>query len=453
VATSSLGKQAIVIGAGMSGLTAAAALANFFDNVTVLERDTLPPGPEHRAGTPQDLHLHVLLGGGLDALGELFPEFEGDLVSAGAVSFRTGLDVRMERPGYDPFPQRDLGWTGYAMSRPLGEFVVRQSLMKCRNVTLRDGCRVTQLVPAPDGGAIAGVKLQNRNGLEEMLEADLLVDASARGMLTERLLESLGQPMPDETRVGIDMKYSTALFAIPPDAPSGWKGVITFPSAPRTSQGAFLMPMEGNRWIVSLGAAHAEKMPANADEFLAFTKDLRTQTVFEAIRRATRLSEIYRFGFPASIWRHFERLENFPRGLLVVGDAICRFNPVHGQGMSVAAQEARLLLRVLADLSPEPDPLSLLATRFFHDVAALIETPWLSAAIPDFIYPQTVGQRPPDFEKSLQFGAALAKLAFRDPAVHKLMMEVQHLRKPRSAYRDLQLTHTVEHRGSSASQE
>ena len=443
MAKSSLGKRAIVIGAGIGGLTAAGALAGFFDTVTVLERDPLPAGPEHRAGTPQDLHLHVLLGGGLDALSELFPELGRDLVSAGAVAFRTGFDVRMERPGYDPFPQRDLGWTGYAMSRPLSEFVVRQRVMKCQNVTIRDGCRVTQLVPTPDGGTIAGIRLQNRSGIEEMLAADLFVDASARGVLTEKLLESLGQPMPEESRVGIDMGYSTALFAIPPDAPNDWKGVITFPSAPRTSQGAFLMPMEGNRWVVSLGAAHAEKMPANADEFLAFTRDLRTHTVFEAIRGATRLSEIYRFGFPASIWRHFERLEHFPRGLLVSGDAICRFNPVHGQGMSVAAQEACLLRRVLADCSPEPDALSLLAKRFFHDVAALIETPWASAAIPDFIYAKTAGHRPADFEKSLQFGAALAELAFRDPAVHKLMMEVQHLRKPRSVYRDPQLVQRV----------
>src|SRR4029078_5574625 len=121
-----IGKQAVVIGAGIAGLTAAAALADHFDQVVVLERDTLPSEPTYRAGTPQARHLHGLLFSGQRALSELFPGFEQDLARAGAVPLRAGLDVRVERPGYDPFPQRDLGWSGYAVSRPTIERVVRR---------------------------------------------------------------------------------------------------------------------------------------------------------------------------------------------------------------------------------------------------------------------------------------------------------------------------------------
>lgn len=123
-----VGKQAIVIGAGIAGLSAARALADYFEQVVVLERDTLPVAPIQRVGTPQAQHVHGLLASGLNALRALFPNFEQDLVQAGAVPLKAGLDVRVERPEFNPFPQRDLGWLGYSMSRPLLEHTVRRQL-------------------------------------------------------------------------------------------------------------------------------------------------------------------------------------------------------------------------------------------------------------------------------------------------------------------------------------
>src|SRR5580700_3726691 len=140
MASTLIGKQAVVIGAGMAGLTAAGALADRFDQVVVLERDALPAEPTYRAGTPQARHLHALLLSGQRALSELFPGFEQDLARAGAVPLRVGLDVRMERPGYDPFPQRDLGWFSYAVSRPTIECAVRRRVESLANITLRQHC-------------------------------------------------------------------------------------------------------------------------------------------------------------------------------------------------------------------------------------------------------------------------------------------------------------------------
>jgi 2-polyprenyl-6-methoxyphenol hydroxylase-like FAD-dependent oxidoreductase len=152
---------------------------------------------------------------------------------------------------------------------------------------------------------------------------------------------------------------------------------------------------------------------------------------------------ILRYGFPESLFRHYERLPDFPRGLLPMGDAICRFNPVHGQGMSVAAMEACALGRVLAQRTAEKDPIDGLAPAFFTEAAAIIEAPWAMAAIPDFLHPKTRGERPPNFEQTIKFGLALTKLAARDPAVHKLTAEVSHLLKPRSVYRDPELVQRV----------
>jgi hypothetical protein len=170
---------------------------------------------------------------------------------------------------------------------------------------------------------------------------------------------------------------------------------------------------------------------------------MRTPTIYNAISGAKPLDGVARYGFPESVRRHFERLEVFPRGLLPIADAICRFNPVYGQGMSVAAMEACLLRTLLERLGGgDSDPIAGLAPAFFAEVQALIETPW-SVAIFDFAFPDTRGQRPADFETTLKFGIALTRLAAEDPDVHKLTAEVQNLLKPRSVYRDPALVQRV----------
>jgi len=426
----------------MGGLTAAGALADHFEQVIVLERDTLPHDAAHRAGTPQGKHVHALLGGGQRALGDLFPGFEQTLAQAGAVPLRVGLDTRVERPGFGPFPKHDHGWITYSMSRALIELVVRQHVERRANITVRQRCRAHEILATPDGVAVTAVRCEDVDGLSETLPADLIVDASGRGALTLASLESIGRPLPEETTIGVDVGYATGVFAIPDDSPTDWKGVFTFGQAP-DSRGALMLPLEGDRWILTVGGRHGDRPPGDSDGFLSYARELRTPTVYDAIKHAKRLGEIARFGFPASVRRHFERLEAFPRGLLPFGDAICRFNPIYGQGMSVAAQEACLLHRLLETRAEEDDPLAGLATTFFAEAQALIDGPWAMAAVPDFIHPETRGQRPADFEITLKFGLALTRLASRDPAIHKLTLEVQHLLKPRSVYRDPALVQRV----------
>jgi 2-polyprenyl-6-methoxyphenol hydroxylase-like FAD-dependent oxidoreductase len=441
MASTLIGKQAVVIGAGMGGLTAAGALADHFDRVVILERDTLPSEPTYRTGTPQARHVHALLLSGQRALSELFPGFEQDLALAGAVPLRVGLDVRMERPGYDPFPQRDLGWFSYAVSRPTIERAVRRRVESRANTTLRQRCRVLEVLASQSGKAVTGVRCANDNA-NETIAADLVVDASGRGALTLALLQSIGRPLPEETTIGIDLGYATCVFDIPDDAPTDWKGVMTFGQAPQNSRGGLMLPLEGNRWMATIGGRHGDVPSGDAEGFLTYAQALRTPTIYNAISRAKRLEGVARYGFPESVRRHFERVDVFPSGLLPIGDAICRFNPVYGQGMSVAALEACLLQRLLERLGGDSDPIARLAPTFFAEVQALIETPW-SVAILDFMFPDTRGQRPADFESTLKFGIALTRLAAEDPAIHKLTAEVQNLLKPRSVYRDPALVERV----------
>nr|WP_294518999.1 FAD-dependent monooxygenase [uncultured Rhodopila sp.] len=440
--SNSIGEQAVVIGAGLAGLTAAAALSDYFARVTVLDRDELPPQAASRSGVPQGKHLHVLLAGGQQALEELFPGFDRDLAAAGAVQLDAGFDTRVEQPGYDPFPQRDFGMSVYAMSRPLLEQVVRGRVQQLRNVSIASHCRARDIAAAPDGAA-SGVRCDSTAGGAETLPADLVVDATGLGAATTTFLKARGLALPPETSIGIDMRYTSAVFTLPEAATPGWKGVVTFPDPRIDGRGAVLFPIEGGRWMLALAGAHGDAAPADIDGFMEFARQLRTPTIYDAISRGRIEGDIMRFAFPASVRRHFERLESFPRGLLPIGDAVCRFNPAFGQGMSVAAIEAAILKRLLSRLAGTGDVLAQLATAFFAEIQPVLDTPW-GVATADFVYPQTTGDRPPDFEAGLKFQAALTSLAAREPDIHKLLLEVRHLLKPGSALRDPDVARRVQ---------
>lgn len=422
--------HAVVIGAGMAGLAAAQAISRHFAKVTMIERDVLPAEPAPRRGTPQCQHGHMLLAGGLQALQTLFPGFEKDLAEAGAVKVRTGKDIRFERPGYDPFPIRDLGLDNFSMSRPLLEAVTRRRVLQTPNIDICVRSRVTGLVASLDATRIEAVRYDSEDG-PVTLEADLVVEASGRCGLTLKLLEGLSLPKPEETEIGMDQAYASTIVERPIDHNADWLGNIILPSAPASSRGAFLFPIEKQRWLLSIGGNHGDAPPGDRAGFMDFVRSLRTPTIYDAVRDARPVTDIVRYQLPCSTRRHFERLESFPARLLAIGDALCRFNPVFGQGMSVAAQEAVILDRLLA----EDVPMERLAQNFFAAIQDTIATPW-GVAVSDFVYPATRGVRPPDLAQRLQYGMAMTKLAAQDPEVHRLTAEVSQLLKPHAALRE-----------------
>ncbi|HLG82918.1 MAG TPA: FAD-dependent monooxygenase [Bradyrhizobium sp.] len=438
----SFGKHAIVIGAGMGGLAAAKALSPYFDKVTALERDALPATAEPRMGTPHCHQLHVLLRGGLEALSEFFPSFETELETAGAIRVRVGSETLVEAPGFDPFPQRDLGIDSLSMTRPLIEWVLRRCVEREPNIALQSGCRVTQLLASSDGSAVTGVRYDHADGDSAELKADLVVDASSRGTLTMELLDRLELPRPEQTEIGVDLAYATATFRIPRNAPRAWRAVFHRPSA-ATGRGGFIFPVQDRCWHVGLNGVHGEAPSDQLDAFIAFAGGLRTPTIHDAIKDAEIVGTIHRFNLPASVRRRFEALQRFPQRLLVIGDAICRFNPAYGQGMTVAAQEARVLKRLLADRAKDDEGLDGLAPAYFEAIQDVLAAPW-SVAENDFIYGQTRGPCPRDFQQRMQFSAALQKVAAKDAAVHRTLAEVNHLLKPQSALRDPKIVRKVQ---------
>ncbi len=438
-------KRAIVVGAGIGGLAAAGALADWFEHVIVLDRDTLPDEPTPRSGTPQARHSHGLLVGGLLALEELFPDIQGYLVRAGAVSVRINRDMREEWPDREPTPQRDFGWVSYTMSRALIESSLRRCLSERANVTFRENTRALALLAEPRSRRVVGLRCEPMGGgADETLLADLVVDASGRGQLTKALLQSIGRPLPGETAIGIDLGYTSAILEIADGAPSDWKVLLLHAEVPRSSRRAVMLQIEGDRWMMTAAGRGDDRPPAEWAALLDYLRELPTPTLYNAVRQARPVGELARFGQPESVWRHFERLKAFPDGLIPIGDAICRFNPIYGQGMTVAAKEASLLHRLLGTSATQSDPFAGLAQLFLAEAKSLIETPWMMAAIPDFAFPETRGDRPADLDYSLRFAGALSRIAVRDAAVQRLMVEVWHLLKPRAVYEEPALRQRIE---------
>jgi 2-polyprenyl-6-methoxyphenol hydroxylase-like FAD-dependent oxidoreductase len=168
----SLGNHAVVLGAGMAGLATAQVLSNYFSKVTVLERDLLPSEPAPRSGTPQAPHAHALLAGGLQALESLFPNFGQELFNAGAVRTRAGKEIRLERPGFDPFPSRDLGFDIFFMSRPLLEAVTRRRVQENPSIEIRTRHRATEIVASPDTLRVEAVRCDGEDGRALTIDAD-----------------------------------------------------------------------------------------------------------------------------------------------------------------------------------------------------------------------------------------------------------------------------------------
>jgi 2-polyprenyl-6-methoxyphenol hydroxylase-like FAD-dependent oxidoreductase len=436
-----LGDRVIVVGSGLAGLSAARVLSDRFRQVVILDRDQLPNDATPRPGVPQGKHPHALLRGGLEALERLFPGFGAELSQAGAVPIDRGFDLLWEIAGQEPWPRIKLDRPTYSMSRPLIELTLRRQVKRLTNVEVRGGCRVLNIIGEPDTGAATDICYQRPDGKVETLQSDLIIDASGNGSLTLQFLKASGRRLPEETSIGVNMRYASALFD-KADLEDNYKIAYTLPDAPVENRGGLILPAENGTYQVVLIGRGEDIPPIDEIEFRRYARDLRTPTVYNAIKHARRLTEIAPYSFAESRWRHFAQISDFPRGLLPIGDAICRFNPVYGQGMSVAAREASLLFDLLG--RSDSDLLSTLAQDFLCKAEKLIAEPWAMSAMPDFIYPETTGVRPQDLQERLNFQKGLSRLAARDVAVFELLTDVRHLLKPLNVLDDPSIVRRVE---------
>ncbi len=443
--SSTLGHHAVVIGGSLAGLMSARVLADYFDRVTVFERDRVEDRPVLHRSVPQGNHIHALLLSGQHVMSSLYPGFTEELKRLGAVRFRPGIDIVFYGPngkGYNGTQSvkepRDLGLEGHTMSRGLLEYNVRRRTIALGNVELETDTPIEGLIY--DGGRIRGVRRKRAAGAQsveaDLVEADLVVDAGGRSSHSARWLAEMGVPAPAETTIGVDFAYTSTKYRKPELRHQSEPLMLVGGPPPKYTRAAGLFEIEDRTWHVSLAGRFGDYPPTDEPGFLAFAKSLPSLRLYELIKDAERIADITHHRFPTSIWRHYERLHSFPEGFLILGDAICSFNPVYGQGMSSAALQAQALQKVLRERAAQASGLDGLASAYFPKAAEAVSAPWTLAANFDFAYPQTKGQRPPGLAEGAGYFAALDSLQAEDIEVQRLVTEVFQLSKPISALRE-----------------
>jgi 2-polyprenyl-6-methoxyphenol hydroxylase-like FAD-dependent oxidoreductase len=382
-----IGERAVVLGASMAGLLAAKVLSDSYGQVTVIDRDELPEASTHRRGVPHGRHIHGLLARGQQALEELFPGLTAELVAHGVPAGDMQADTRLFFSGHR-LRQAPAGLVVLCASRPVLEGRVRARVRALPNVRLVDRCDVVGLATTPDRRRVTGARLLRRadGSAEEALGADLVVDATGRGARTPAWLEALGYPRPEREQVRVGLGYASRIYRLPPDALGGDLAVL-HAATPRHPRAGALQVLEGDRWMVTLAGILGDHPPTDPVGFLDFARSLRFPDIYQAVRDAEPLDDPVAFRFPASVRHRFEQLDRFPGGLLVMGDAVASFNPIYGQGMSVAALEALALRRHLEHgTAPRP-------RNWFRELARVVDVPWDIAAGGDLVFPGVQGRR------------------------------------------------------------
>jgi 2-polyprenyl-6-methoxyphenol hydroxylase-like FAD-dependent oxidoreductase len=418
-----LGEHAIVIGASMGGLLAARAISDFYTTVTVLERDAFPAADTPRKGVPQGRHTHGLLARGSAVLEEFFPGYNDEVVAQSG-GLRGDIANDVSWIGHNvtlASGKSDL--IGLLASRPVLEGHLRRRLLALPNVRAMESCAVQGLASDPARKSVTGVRARLDGKPEEIMSADLVVDATGRGSSSAAWLEQLSYPPPADEKVEIGIGYLTRKYRRRPTDLDGKLGIIVAGSAPNWRNGAILA-QEDDSWTLSVGGFLGDDAPDEDQGFLAYLATLPTMEIHDLVAKTEPLTDYVRYRFVSNRRRRYEKLARFPENYLVFGDAVCSFNPVYGQGMTVAAQEAFTLQQCLRAGSND------VASRFFKAAAKIIDTPWDIAVGNDLRHPQVKGARPPMLRFINWYVGKLHLAATRDSTLATAFLEVANLMIP-----------------------
>jgi 2-polyprenyl-6-methoxyphenol hydroxylase-like FAD-dependent oxidoreductase len=408
--------RAIVLGASMAGLLAARVLAERYKRVLVIDRDVLPAAGEHRRGVPHGRHVHALHPRGLEILDELFPGLSTSLAASGAVLCDIVGDMRWQLSGYQ-LRQVHSGLPVVFASRPFLEGRVRALVQRLPGVSFLPESQVSGFAVTEDKRTVTGVEVRGPAGPPVQIAGSLVVDASGRGSSTPAWLAELGYPRPAEDRIEIGLGYATRMYRLRPDAMGRDQMILTV-GTPANSRAGALAAIEGGRHILTIAGIRGDHPPTDPKGFEEFVASLPSADIAAAIAGAEPLDEPVQFRFPASARRRYERLAAFPDGLLVIGDAVCSFNPIYGQGMTVAATEAMTLRGLLAGGAVPA------ARRYFRKIAAVIDVPWDIAAGGDLAFPQVPGKRSAKVRLVNAYLPRLHAAAARDEALATALVRV-----------------------------
>jgi flavin-dependent dehydrogenase len=418
--------KAIIIGASMAGLFAARVLADHFESVTVIERDELPGAPDVRGGVPQGRHIHALLVQGQKIIEQLFPGIGDELTETGSPRMTWCRDTCYFTPG-GWIKRFDSGIVTNVITRPDLEWRIRRRLEANAKITFVTGRDVKSLISSDDKSVVTGVEVEVRGSHQtERLSADLIVDASGRNSKAPEWLTALGYEAPEETAVNAFIGYSTRIYEKPHDN-FDWR--VLFISAranEATKRGAGVFDIGHGKWMVSLGGLNEDYPPTDEEGFLEYAKHLPSPTIYEVLKNAKPLTPISGYRIKGSRWRHYERLTRRPERFILMGDSVCAFNPIYGQGITVAAMEALELDGLLK--SRGTASLGGLAAAFQKQIGKSITNAWLLATGEDLRFDGTEGDRPNALARMTQkYVDQYLKVSYQDETLTLAFIKVLNL--------------------------
>lgn len=414
--------RAVVIGASIAGLLAARALTETYAEVILVDRDELPYGPVARVGVPHARHAHAMLACGSAVIEELFPGIADQLVALGAGTGDIQEKTRMYA-GPRPMAAGHVGFTALAVSRPLLEWTIRQRVAALPGVTFYDRTSVLDLAFSNDLTRVTGAVVTSLDGAgrKRVLEADLVVDASGRTARTPEWLERHGYAPPEEERVRVDYTTATRRFRRRSLTDTGGALAITHGAGPGLPRGGIVLYQEGDVWTVTLGGYAGQRPPTELRAFQAYSRTLCAPVIADIAESLEPLDDGIAYRFPADVRHRYERMDRFPDGLIVTGDALCAFDPSLGQGMSVAAAEALALRNELRRGRKE------LAKRFFTGAAVHVDTPWTVVVGNGAAAAGIELNDPAPTRLVKRYLTSVRKAAVDDPVVAGAFLRVAHL--------------------------
>ncbi|HEV8426969.1 MAG TPA: FAD-dependent monooxygenase [Pyrinomonadaceae bacterium] len=430
-------QHAVVLGGSLAGLLAARVLADHFEHVTLIERDVYTETTETRRGLPQANHVHGLLARGRQILEELFPGLQDEMIAAGAPELDMANEIAwFTRAGWGVrFPSE---FQVLAFTRPMLDLYVRRRLRTNPRVRILDNTDALRLVPGTNGNQLSGVLICPRSSDSDRrvateLRADLVVDATGRASKAPRWLNDLGYDAPAETRISAQLGYASRLYRVPKDFNADWKCVFIQSAPPERKRGAILFIVEDNRWLVTLIGGGGDYPPGDEAGFLDFARSLPVSTIFDAIRTVEPISPIKTHRATENRLRQFERTKKLPENFVLLGDAVCAFNPVYGQGMTIASLGALTLQKVLNEQRRLHIDGSLtgLSRRFQKQLAKINKAPWMMATGEDYRYREVVGGSPTPMNRFMHwYMDHVIQLSTQTVAVRQVLMRAFNILAP-----------------------
>lgn len=422
----SLGSRAIVIGGSIAGLLSARVLSDFFTEVTVIDKDSLPLQAQARSGVPQSMQPHVLMTKGYRIICQLFPGIETELRKQGALPIDWGQEFYcFNESGWFANSTEVSGVASVTCSRPLLETTIRFSLQQNPKVSFIQQ-RVTGLLY--DGQRVTGVKTKSN----EEITANLVIDCSGRNSKAPLWLEEIGIDSPPETKIDARLGYATRRYKKPADSIS-WKVLLINHVPPKRKRLGYLAQIEGEELIATLGGYLEDFPPLDDKGFLDFARSLPNPEFYTAIKDAEAVSPIYAYRATANRLRHYEKI-SLPDGFVALGDAVCALCPVYGQGMTVSALSAMVLQQWLCKAQKSWFNNKLSSRSFQKALAKSNKLPWGVATGQDARFLDTDKQQPIAARLMQGYINRLQSLATVDSEVFISFVKVGHVLKSPLAF-------------------